>query len=144
MGGKWHHRSRRGEHERVRIAMLPSVQLGVTLCYRCKHPLEPGDKLELDHADDGSYGGFSHGSPCQICGKRCNASAGGTKAALLAGKRPRERSCVICGKQFTASRGHDGSVAATCGRNECVQELKRRRRTGEPDPEPPPQTGRTW
>lgn len=145
MGGKWRHRADAAQHRRAREAMLAQVIPGETLCYRCQHPLEAGDLIELDHADDGSYGGFSHGrSPCRICGKRCNPSAGGTKGALLQGKRPRSRSCVICGKQFTASRGTDGRLAVTCGQRECVTAVKRLRRAHEPDPEPPPQTGRSW
>ena len=145
MGGRWQHRQRKSEHQRIRDAMLPSVVWGVTLCYRCQHPLEAGDLIELDHADDGSYGGFSHGrSPCRVCGQRCNASAGGTRSALLSGKRLRARSCVICGRPFTPSHGSDGSIAVTCGQRSCVAELRRLRKTGEPDPEPPPQTGRRW
>jgi hypothetical protein len=144
MGGRWQHRQRKSAHQRAREALLPTVAWGETLCYRCKHPLELGDRIELDHADDGSYGGFSHGSPCRVCGQRCNAAAGGTRAALLAGKRLRSRACVICGKQFTASHGSDGAAAATCGQRECLAELRRRRKAGEPDGEPPPQTGRVY
>jgi len=144
MGGRWQHRNRKAAHQRTREAMLPSVAWGVTPCYRCQHPLEAGDRIELDHADDGSYGGFSHGSPCRVCGVRCNAAAGGAKAAQLAGKRPRSRACVICGKQFTASHGSDGATAATCGQRACIAALRRLRKAGEPDPEPPPQTGRAW
>jgi hypothetical protein len=134
------------EHGRVRAALVARTVWGTTLCCRCKHPLEAGDQVQLDHADDesGDYLGLSHGSKCRVCGTRCNQSAGGQVGALLAGKRLRSRACVVCGKQFTASRGHDGSVAATCGRSQCVAELKRRRKAGEPDGEPPPQTGRKW
>lgn len=124
--------------------MLPYIMWGETPCYRCQHPLQLGDEVQLDHAEDGSYGGFSHGSPCQICGKRCNASAGGKAGAVASGKRLRERPCVICGRYFTASRGTDGAQAATCGRTECVTQLKRIRKNHEPDPQPPPQSGRTW
>jgi hypothetical protein len=145
MGGTWRHRGRAGQHKRAREALYPTIEWGVTKCYRCTHPLEPGDLVELDHAPDGSYGGFSHGrSPCRVCGRRCNSSAGGQQAALAAGKRLRERPCVICGLVFTASRGTDGAQAATCGRTPCVTALKRLRRAHQPDPEPPPPSGRAW
>lgn len=144
MGGRWQHRQQHSQHQRTRAALLPHVQWGTTLCYRCDHPLQPGDEVHLDHADDGSYGGFSHCSPCQVCEQRCNLSAGGTKGALLQGKRLRSRSCVICGRQFTAGRGRDSAKAATCGQRECLTALRRLRKNGAPDPQPPPQTGRKW
>jgi hypothetical protein len=125
--------------------MYPAIVWGETPCYRCKHPLEAGDRVELDHAPDGSYGGFSHGrSPCRICGVRCNPSAGGKQAALAAGKRLRERQCGVCGMPFVASRGSDGAEAVTCGRTECVTQLRRIRKAREPDPTPPPSSGRQW
>lgn len=144
MSGPWQHRRKASEHKRIRAALLPLVVFGLTPCYRCRHPLLATDRIELDHADDGTYGGFSHASPCAICGQRCNPQAGGIKAALNQGKRLRSRSCVICGRQFTASRGTDGHDAATCGRQVCLTELRRLRKAGEPDPDPPPQTGRPW
>jgi hypothetical protein len=145
MGGQWKHRKNAAAHKRARAAGLPMVEFGVTPCYRCGHALESGDLIDLDHAPDGSYGGFSHGrSPCRICGKRCNAAAGGRAGALNQGKRLRERPCIICGQVFVASRGTDGSEAATCGRQPCLNELRRVRREREPDPAPPPQSGRTW
>jgi len=102
------------------------------------------DILHLDHNDDGTYRGFSHGSPCRTCGERCNEKAGGIKGALDSGKRLRTRPCIICGKAFTASRSSDGAVAATCGGRLCLTELKRIRREREPEPAPPPQSGRAW
>ena len=144
MGGKWSHRRDAAAHKRARKALLPGVVPGETPCYRCRHPLEAGDLIQLDHAGDGSYGGFSHGSPCRVCGKRCNQRAGGIKAALLAGKQLRDRACVICGKNFTASRGTDGSLAATCGSRDCVRQIRAMRKARLDDPDPPPQTGRPW
>lgn len=145
MGGRWQHRARRAEQQRVREALLPSVQWGFTPCYRCGHALEDGDLVELDHADDGTFGGFSHGrSPCRVCGQKCNAAHGGMKAAVNAGRRLRSRRCVICGKPFEASAGSDGSVAATCGNRECMTVLRARRKAGEPDGKPPPASGRVW
>jgi len=103
------------------------------------------DILNLDHNDDGvGYKGFSHSSPCRTCGRRCNQSAGGVKGALQQGKRLRNRACIICGKPFTASRGTDGSEAATCGQRACVTELRRIRRENRSDPEPPPPSGRVY
>jgi len=145
MGGQWRHRARAAEHKRARDALYPAIEWGVTKCYRCHHPLEPGDLVELDHAEDGSYGGFSHGrSPCRVCGRKCNASAGGQKRAAEAGQQLRGRACVICGKHFTASRSTDGASAKTCGRSECVTKLRRLRKAREPDPQPPAQQGRAW
>lgn len=145
MGGQWKHRREAAAHKRAREAMLRTVIPGQTPCYRCTHPLEPGDLIELDHADDGSYGGFSHGrSPCRVCGKRCNPSAGGTKGALLQGKKPRLRRCGVCGKAFTASRSSDGASAVTCGAQPCIAALRASRRAHEPDPQAPPASGRPW
>jgi hypothetical protein len=105
----------------------------------------PGDRLELDHRDDGpGYLGLSHASPCRTCGKKCNQSAGGRLAAKLAGKESRDRRCVICGMAFHASQGNDGSLSVTCSTRSCITELRRRRKAREPDGEPPPPTGRAW
>jgi hypothetical protein len=145
MGGQWRHAARKREHARARAALYPTIEWGVTKCYRCTHPLEPGDLVELDHAADGSYGGFSHGrSPCRICGQRCNSKAGGEAGALANGKQLRERQCIICGLPYRASRGSDGSMAVTCGRTPCITAIKRIRKSHEEEPEAPPQTGRTW
>lgn len=145
MGGPWRHRRTHAAHKRNRTAMLALVEWGITPCYRCQHPLEAGDLVELDHAPDGSLGGFSHGrSPCRICQVKCNPSAGGKEAALNQGKHLRSRACCICGKQFTASRGTDGSHAATCGSQPCLNALRASRKNRAPDPDPPAQTGRSW
>lgn len=54
-------------------------------CARCGHPLGPmGPHLHLDHADDGlGYRGFSHGTACPTCGKKCNIHAGSRKGARI-------------------------------------------------------------
>ena len=134
-----------GYHRRARAAGLALLEPG-SPCVRCSHEMWPAaDILNLDHSDDGTgYLGFSHSSPCRTCGKRCNQSAGGIKGALLAGKRPRERACVICGRAFVASRGTDGSNAATCGQRSCLTRLRAIRKACQPDPEPPAQSGRPW
>lgn len=127
--------------------MIEQIAWGVTKCCRCSHVLEWGDRVQLDHDDEGGdhdYRGLAHGSRCRVCGNRCNQQHGGILAAKMAGKTLRSRACVICGKNFTASRGTDGSQAATCGMADCVTALKRLRKAHEPDPEPPPQTGRQW
>lgn len=144
MGGQWKHRKDAAAHKRARAAGLAVLQPG-SLCVRCLHEMWPAaDILNLDHADDGTYLGFSHSSPCRTCKKRCNQSAGGIKGALANGKRLRERACVICGMPFKASSSSDGAVAATCGRQECKTQLRRIRREREPDPAPPPASGRAW
>lgn len=129
------------EHKRTREALLPYVVWGETKCCRCFHPLEPGAQIDLDHEDQGpGYKGWSHHSPCQVCGRRCNLSAGGQLRAQLAGQRPRERACVICGMRFLASK----TSQETCAQRSCITEIRRLRREHEPSPEPPPQQGRAW
>jgi hypothetical protein len=142
--GEWKHRKNHAAHKRARAAGLALLQPG-SPCVRCGHELWPAaDTLNLDHDDDGGYLGFSHSSPCRTCSRRCNQQAGGVKAALNQGKRLRERPCIICGTVFVASRGSDGSEAATCSQQPCLNELRRVRREREPDPAPPPQSGRAW
>lgn len=132
-------------HQRATRAMIAVVQWGETPCCRCGHPLERGDKVEADHNDNGiGYKGLSHSSPCRTCRERCNQKAGGEKAALQAGKQLRDRRCVICGKPFRATSGSIGAKQATCGEQDCKTELRRIRKARQPDPEPPPVTGRTW
>lgn len=131
-------------HQRARKAMLRGWQPG-DLCPRCHHPTDPRlDKLHADHDEHGGYLGLSHGSPCRVCGARCNLAAGGTKSAQLAGKRPRQRTCIICGAPFVAARGRTSAVQETCGCRSCVAELKASRRARRSDPEPPDATGREW
>lgn len=132
-------------HQRATKAAMRTVQWGTTPCCRCDHPLEFGDRVELDHNDDGiGYKGLSHSSPCRVCGERCNQKAGGEKAALQAGKQLKNRRCVICGTPFTATSGSVGALQATCGVQECKTALRRIRKARQPDPEPPPVTGREW
>jgi hypothetical protein len=136
-------------HRRARRAALATTPAGAPCprcgCPRCGHPMLPGDRLELDHRDDGpGYLGLSHASPCRTCGRKCNQRAGGIIAAELAGKKLRERRCVICGMAFTASRGTDGSESVTCSQRSCITEIRRSRKAALPDPEPPPVTGRVW
>lgn len=128
-------------HQRARAALLRQIEWGVTCCCRCTHPLMPGDRVDLDHADDGrGYLGFSHHSACAICGRKCNQAAGGEKGALAAGKQLRDRRCCVCGMPFVASMAEQ----VTCGQRPCVTELRSRRRARQPDGEPPPPTGRVW
>jgi hypothetical protein len=106
----------------------------------------PGrDRLALDHTDDGAaYLGFSHDSPCAVCGERCNSAAGGRNAATRAGRKLRGRRCVICGKPYRAIGGTDGAKQVTCATRACITEIRRLRREHQDDPEPPPVTGRAW
>lgn len=58
------------EHVRARKAMLPNAP--GSPCTRCGITIQPGDKVDLDHTDDGSgYLGFAH--------SRCNRQAGARK-----------------------------------------------------------------
>lgn len=131
-------------HRRARETAIATTPPG-SPCARCGHPMEPGDRLQLDHRDDGpGYLGLSHASPCRTCHRKCNQSAGGILAAKMAGKESRDRRCVICGKPFHASQGADGTLSVTCSTQACVTEIRRSRKARDPDPEPPPQTGRAW
>lgn len=105
----------------------------------------PGDRIDLDHTDDGSgYLGFAHSSACLVCSRKCNQAAGGELGALRQGKQLRGRRCVICGMPFNAGTGSSGARQATCGQRPCVTQLRRIRKAREPDPAPPPPTGRVW
>jgi hypothetical protein len=131
-------------HQLAREAMLRAWSPGDT-CPRCGHEVDPrADKLHADHDEDGGYLGLSHGSPCRVCGRRCNVSFGGIKSAQLAGKRLRERRCVVCGLPYTAPRGRTSATQETCGRQSCITELKRRNKSREGPGEPPEATGRLW
>ncbi|MEQ7126674.1 hypothetical protein ABN034_19345 [Actinopolymorpha sp. B11F2] len=60
------------EHRRIRAATLESAY--GQPCARCGEVMARGQRLELDHAEDGGYlgpSGFSH--------EHCNRSAGGEK-----------------------------------------------------------------
>jgi hypothetical protein len=59
-------------------------------CARCGHELGPmGKHLHYDHADDGiGYLGFSHGTPCPVCGEKCNLQAGAVKGSAIAHGTP--------------------------------------------------------
>ena len=133
-------------HQRAREALLPLVEWGRTPCSICLHPLQVGDEVDLDHDDDGvRYRGFAHHSPCRVCFRRCNQSAGGEQSALRSGKTLRRgRRCVVCGMPYVAGEGSAGARQVTCGRRSCITEVRRRRRAREPDGEPPAATGRVW
>ena len=122
------------------------IEWGVTPCCLCGHPLQPGDRVQLDHGEGGDddYRGLAHSSPCQICDRRCNQADGGERAAMLAGKQSRRKRCTVCGLPFTASRSSDGAKAVTCGRQDCINAVRAARRAREPDPQPPPPSGWVW
>lgn len=131
-------------HQRARQTGLKALPV-VSPCVRCGHDMDKrADEIDLDHDERGGYLGFSHRSPCRVCGLRCNQYFGGLKSAELAGKRPRERRCVICGTPFEAARGRTSATQETCGKGACVAALKASRRARHADPEPPQATGRLW
>jgi len=138
--GHWEHRDSYAAHKRARAALLATFRPG-QLCSRCSHPMEPGDQIDADHNDNGpGYRGLSHHSPCRTCGRRCNQSAGGRKAALRQGKKLRSRDCVICGKPYKAAmRGQ-----VTCGAPACITAIRRSRKARHPDPDPPAAEGWVW
>jgi DNA-directed RNA polymerase subunit RPC12/RpoP len=58
------------EHQRLREATVFAAY--GTPCVRCGKEMKPGQKLNLDHSDDGTvYLGYSH--------QRCNSQAGAAK-----------------------------------------------------------------
>lgn len=65
-------------------------------CVRCGHPLGPmGPWLHYDHNNQRTgYLGFSHGSRCPWCGKRCNVKAGASKGARVANYRRKIRKLI--------------------------------------------------
>ena len=126
-------------HQRIRAALAREVSR-LAPCPRCGHPLGPGD-IALDHADDGlSYIGFSHASPCPVCGKRCNQVAGGIASALRAGRKLRQRTCVVDGKPYTAK----DSKQLTCGSRECESALRAATKARVSLPPPQPSNARPW
>ncbi len=77
----------RTAHQRARAAAAARHQ-PTDPCARCGHPLGPmGPGLHYDHAEDGSYLGFSHGSPCPWCRRPCNKRAGAIKGSRIAHRR---------------------------------------------------------
>jgi hypothetical protein len=85
-------------HRRYGAAHRAARQAGLaaaygTACCRCGRPLQPGQAIHLDHADDGQgYRGWSH--------EHCNTSAGAAKSnraraaayrALVNGQPPKAR-----------------------------------------------------
>ena len=138
--GAWRHRGEGQAHRSARAAMLRAFQNG-QLCARCQHPMWHGDKMDADHSDTGhGYLGLSHSSPCRTCGQRCNQSAGGQRAAGLAGKQSRDRRCIVCGRPYIAGM----TTTVTCGRQPCVNAVRAARRARKPDPTPPKAQGRAW
>lgn len=70
-----------GKHQAIRRAGL--VLAYGTPCCRCGKLMQPGQKLDLDHRDDGpGWAGFAHA--------KCNRSAGGRKGRAVQMERKRK------------------------------------------------------
>ena len=81
------------QHKKLRAVLLP--QAYGTPCVRCGHVMLRGQVLHLDHNDTRTgYLGFSHGSRCHICGKRCNLKAAAKKARRIQVARKQGRVVV--------------------------------------------------
>ena len=65
------------EHRRARAALITAWTPGDPCCL-CGHPMYgPARYLHADHIPGtDQYRGLAHGTPCQVCGKRCNQSDG--------------------------------------------------------------------
>lgn len=82
-------------------------------CCRCghdmwKHAKDKPDKLgrtrsalHYDHDEHGTYLGFSHGTPCPQCGRRCNVKAGAAKGARVANARRKQHRATRSGQRRT-------------------------------------------
>lgn len=86
------------KHQAMRRA-LAAATTPASPCCRCGHPLGSQHRVDgrgrkvglwhLDHAEDGTYLGFSHGERCRVCGVKCNVSAGARKGAATVNRRRR-------------------------------------------------------
>lgn len=57
-------------HRQLRAKWAPQVETGDVSCWRCGHPIQPGQAWHLGHLDDRSdYGGPEH--------EACNLTAAG-------------------------------------------------------------------
>jgi hypothetical protein len=56
------------DHQELRQRVAPAVASGLATCTRCSLPIEPGQRWDLDHRENGGYRGPSHSS--------CNRAAG--------------------------------------------------------------------
>lgn len=65
------------EHRKARAKLIEDYEPGDPCCL-CGHPMWPPTRnLHADHDPaTGDYRGLAHGSPCEVCGVRCNQSDG--------------------------------------------------------------------
>jgi hypothetical protein len=93
-------------HRNIRAAMLANA-IG-TPCVRCGRPIEAGDDVDLDHADDGNgYRGLAHAS--------CNRRAGQQRGVTLRQARRHhvlKLDNVAIGVEVAHDRLHTSIVAA--------------------------------
>jgi hypothetical protein len=75
---------RTAAHRTARAELLRNYQPGDPCCL-CSHPMWPPTRnLHADHDPiTGDYRGLAHGTPCQVCGKRCNQSDGARRGAQI-------------------------------------------------------------
>jgi hypothetical protein len=91
------------EHKAIRRNR--SLAIGQPCC-RCGNPILPGDRVDLDHHDDGlTYRGWAHAA--------CNRSAGGKRGAMLNKLRKKQQlTDVVIGVEISRDRSRTSIVAA--------------------------------
>jgi hypothetical protein len=98
----------RGQHQAIRRATVRAAY--GTPCVRCGQVMLPGQRLHLDHTDDGTgYLGYSHAA----CNVRAGASKGGRERARRARERKRIAVTEIAlGIEVSEDRAHTSIATA--------------------------------
>lgn len=91
-------------HQKLRAELLPYAP--GSLCARCGQTIKAGQPVDLDHAEDGGYLGWSHST--------CNRRAGAQKGARMRASRfiPSDAVCAI-GVDIAFDRSHTSLVIAS-------------------------------
>jgi hypothetical protein len=92
-------------HRAHRAAWLPFA-LG-SPCARCGRPIEPGESVDLDHAEGGGYLGFAHST----CNRRAGAIKGNRVRRLKNRRISMTATCAL-GVDIAHDRSHTSAVFA--------------------------------
>jgi hypothetical protein len=94
-------------HRRLRAALLPYAP--GSPCTRCGRPIALGDRIDLDHTDDGTaYAGWAHAS----CNRRAGAIKGNRARRTPDRRTMNEQPCAL-GIDIANDREHTSAVFAT-------------------------------